>query len=155
MVDQELAKILRDLKAIGPSRKLFHYLDDNQKPHSIKPFDINNYLKGITSTEFSAKDFRTWGGTLLAAIELSELGKAEDEKQLKKNLVNAVKKVAEQLGNTPTVCRSSYIHPTVIYAYQNGITLDEFTPKKRRRIKRIENDYEPEEKALLKLFQAK
>jgi DNA topoisomerase I len=154
LVDDELAGVLRDLKSIGTSRKLFHYLDENEKPRSIKPSDINNYLKSATSPEFSAKDFRTWGGTLLAAIELSEHGKAEDEKELKKNLVNAVKKVAEQLGNTPTVCRGSYIHPTVINAYQNGITLDEFTPKKKRRIKRIETDYEPEEKGLMKLFEA-
>lgn len=154
LVDEELASILGELKAIGSSRKLFHYLDENQKPKSIKPNDINNYLKAITSPEFSAKDFRTWGGTLLAAIELTDRGKAENDTQLKKNIINAVKKVAEQLGNTPSVCRSSYIHPTIIKAYEKGITLEEFTPKKFRRIKRIENDYEPEEKSLLRLFQS-
>ncbi|TGN36905.1 DNA topoisomerase IB, partial [Klebsiella oxytoca] len=86
--------------------------------------DINSYLKTVTAPEFSAKDFRTWGGTLLTAVELAEIGKPEDEKHLKKNLCAAVKKVAEQLGNTPTVCRGSYIHPKVIKAYENGVTLD-------------------------------
>jgi DNA topoisomerase I len=152
LVDGELASVLRDLKAIGGARKLFHYLDENEKPRSVKPSDVNNYLKTVTAPEFSAKDFRTWGGTLLTAVELAEIGKAEEEKQIKKNICAAVKKVAEQLGNTPTVCRGSYIHPKVIKAYENGVTLDEFTPRKRRRIKRIEADYEPEEKALMKLL---
>lgn len=154
LVDEELAKVLGELKTIGSSRKLFHYLDQNQKPKSIKPSDINNYLKAATSSNFSAKDFRTWGGTLLAAIELTDRGKADDETQLKKNIIKAVKKVAEQLGNTPSVCRGSYIHPTIIKSYEKGITLEEFTQKKSRRIKRIENDYEPEERSLLKLFQS-
>jgi DNA topoisomerase-1 len=81
------------------------------------------------------------------------IGKAEDEQQLKKNIVKAVKKVAEELGNTPSVARSSYIHPVILKTYEKGITLDEFRHGKRHQIRRIENDYEPEERALLKLFQ--
>jgi DNA topoisomerase-1 len=87
-------------------------------------------LKVVTAPEFSAKDFRTWGGTILAALALADIGKAEEEKTLKKNILNAIKKVAEQLGNTPTVCRSSYIHPTVLKFYESGITVDEFSEKK-------------------------
>ena len=154
LVDDELAGVLKDLKSIGGARKLFHYLDEDGKPRTIKPGDVNNYLKTITAPEFSAKDFRTWGGTLLASLELAEIGKAENENLLKKNIVKAVKKVAGQLGNTPTVCRGSYIHPTVLKSYEAGITLDEFRPRKTRRISRIENEYELEEKALMKLFQA-
>ena len=71
---------------------------------------------------------------------------------MKKNILNAVKKVAEQLGNTPTVCRSSYIHPTVLKSYESGITLHEFSDKKSRKVKRIQTEYEPEELALMKLF---
>lgn len=153
LVDKELATVMRDLKSIGGARKLFNYLDENGKPQPVKANDINQYLKEITAPEFSAKDFRTWGGTLLTAVELADLGKAEDEKQIKKNICNAVKRVAEQLGNTPTVCRGSYIHPTVIKSYEKGITLEEFTQKKRRRIKRIREDYEPEEKALMRLLE--
>lgn len=155
LVDEELASVMKDLKSIGGARKLFHYLDEQGKPRSIKPSDINNYLKNITAPEFSAKDFRTWGGTLLASVELAEIGKAETVTELKKNIVKAVKKVAEQLGNTPSVCRSSYIHPTVLKSYESGITLDEFRSKKKRRISRIENEYELEEKALMKLFHSK
>lgn len=152
IVDEELAGVMKDLKSLGGSRKLFHYLDTENKPRVIKPTDINNYLKEITAPEFSAKDFRTWGGTLLAAVELAEIGCCKDEKLLKKNIVKAVKKVAERLGNTPTVCRSSYIHPIVIKSYEKGITLQEFTPRKHRKIKHSIDNYEPEEKALLKLF---
>jgi DNA topoisomerase-1 len=154
LVDEELCAIMNDLKNIGGARKLFHYLDENGKPRPIKPKDINDYLKTATSTEFSAKDFRTWGGTLLAALELAEIGKADDEKTLKKNVLKAIKNVAEQLGNTPTVCRGSYIHPKVLKSYESGVTLDEFVPKRRRKIKRIQNEYEAEEKALMKMFQA-
>ncbi len=153
LVDKDLALIMQDLKAIGGARKLFNYLDENGKPRPIKPSDINNYLKTITAPEFSAKDFRTWGGTLLTAIELAETGKAENEKELKKNVCAAIKKVAEQLGNTPTVCRGSYIHPAVLKSYEAGVTLEEFIPRKKRAIKSIHGDYEPEETALMKLFQ--
>lgn len=154
LVDRELALLMQDLKAIGGARKLFNYLDENGKPRPIKPKDINEYLKTATAPEFSAKDFRTWGGTLLAAIELAEAGAAENEKVLKKNIVEAVKKVAEQLGNTPSVCRGSYVHPAILKTYEKGITLDEFRPKRKRSIRRIEEEYEPEERALMKLFQS-
>jgi DNA topoisomerase I len=154
LVDEELAGVMRDLKALGTARKLFHYLDEAGKPKPVKPRDINDYLKTATAPEFSAKDFRTWGGTLLTAVELAEIGVAEEEKQIKKNICEAIKTVAEQLGNTPTVCRGSYIHPTVIKSYESGITIDEFRPRSARRIKRLQADYEPEEKALMKLFKA-
>lgn len=153
LVDEELTNIMREVKAIGGARKLFNYLDENGNPRPIKAKEINDYLKGITAPEFSAKDFRTWGGTLLAALELAEIGAADDDKLLKKNIVKAVKKVAEQLGNTPSVCRSSYIHPKVIKSYENGKTLAEFTKKKNRKINR-KAKIEPEEEALIKLFQA-
>ena len=153
LVDKELASLLKDLQAIGGARKLFNYLDENGKPKPVKSSDINQYLKEATAPEFSAKDFRTWGGTLLAAQELAEIGCCDEENLLKKNVLKAVKKVAEQLGNTPTVCRASYIHPKVIKSYENGVTIEEFTAKKKRKIKRIKAEYEPEELALMKLFQ--
>lgn len=154
LVDEELAGVLRDLKNIGGARKLFNYLGEDGKARPIKPQDINNYLKEITAPEFSAKDFRTWGGTLLAAVELAEIGTAEGETILKKNIVKAIKKVAEQLGNTPTVCRASYIHPTVLKSYASGLTLAEFEKKRKRAIKFSQAEYEAEEIALMKLFQA-
>lgn len=154
LVDKELATLMRDLKNVGGARKLFNYLDDAGKPHPIKPADINKYLKEITAPNFTAKDFRTWGGTLLAAIILAEIGAAEEEKLMKKNIVKAIKKVAEHLGNTPTVCRASYVHPKILKSYEAGVTLDEFEKKKKRVIKFSEAEYEIEEKALMKLFEA-
>ncbi len=151
LVDKEFAAIMKELKAIGGARKLFNYVDQDGKPCPIKAKDINQYLKTTIAPEYSAKDFRTWGGTLLAALELAEIGRADDEKLLKKNIVKAVKKVAEQLGNTPDVCRNSYIHPTVIMSYKKGQTLSEFTEKRQRKIKR-KTGIEPEENALINLF---
>jgi DNA topoisomerase-1 len=152
LVDKELAALLKEIKELGRAGKLFHYVDDDGRTRSIKPGDINRYLKQATAPEFSAKDFRTWGGTLLSAVALAEFGPAENEVQCKKCTVNAVKAVAEQLGNTPTVCRSSYIHPAVLKAYEKGVTLEHFTPRKKRLASRLETDHEPEEIALLNLL---
>jgi DNA topoisomerase-1 len=154
LVDEELATLMRDIQKLGGA-KLFHYYDEEQKKAiSIRPRDVNDYIKAATAPEFSAKDFRTWGGTLLAAVELAELGRPEDEKQAKRNIVRALKRVAEHLGNTPTVCRSSYIHPRVLESYCAGTTLEEFRPRRERRIGRQQPEYLPEERALLKLLQA-
>ena len=154
LVDEGLAEVMRELKSLGGARKLFHYVDENGKPRPIKPADVNDYIKAGTDTAFSSKDFRTWGGTLLGAVRLAEIGKAEDPREIKSNIVRAMKSVAEELGNTPAVCRGSYVHPTVISKYESGITLDDFrTRKVRRRIKRIEDDYGPEERALLRMLE--
>jgi DNA topoisomerase I len=152
LVDKELAEILKEIKKIGPKGKLFEYLDENGKPQPVKPAHINRYIKDLTAEEFSAKDFRTWGGTLQAALELSEIGRCEDKDEIKQNIVETIKRVAEKLGNTPDVCRTSYIHPAVIRAYEKGLTLEEFTPRSGRKIKKI-SEMTPEEKALLKLFE--
>jgi DNA topoisomerase-1 len=154
LVDEELASIMKQLKDLGTSRKLFHYRDANGKPRPVRPSDVNQYIKEITCDEFSAKDFRTWGATLLAAIELADIGCCDDERTRKSNIVKAIKRVAKQLGNTVAVCRTSYIHPTVLSAYEKGMILEHFRPRKSRRTKRNEEDYEPEEYSLLKLFEA-
>ena len=152
LVDKELADLMKEIKDLGRVGKLFHFVDEEGKPRSIKPSDINAYLKQATAPKFSAKDLRTWGGTLLAAVALAEIGVAETESEVKKNLVKGIKAVAEHLGNTPTVARGSYIHPAIISAYEKGTTLDEYRTRKERLVKRLEADYEPEEKALLKLL---
>jgi DNA topoisomerase I len=153
IVDEELAVVMKDLKALG-GPKLFEYTDDNGKIKPITPRDVNEYIKAAVGPEFSAKDFRTWGGSLLAAIRLAEIGQADNDRQAKRNIVQAVKQVAEHLGNTPNVCRSCYIHPLVLQRYAEGITLEAFRPKRNRRIRRLQPEYEPEELALLKLFRA-
>ncbi|MBA2646320.1 MAG: DNA topoisomerase IB [Pyrinomonadaceae bacterium] len=153
VVDEELAMLMRDIQAIGGA-KVFEYINEDGKVRAVTPRDVNDYIKAAMSPEFSAKDFRTWGGTLLAAIKLAELGPAGDEKEAKQNLVRAVKKVSERLGNTPSVCRSCYVHPAVLECYLQGVTLTEFRPRKERRIRRQQPEYEAEELALMKMFRA-
>ena len=153
LVDEELASLMRDIKAIGGAR-LFEYYTDDGRVRAVTPRDVNEYIKAATSPEFSAKDFRTWGGTLLAATELAEIGCCEDERRAKKNVVAAVSRVAEHLGNTPAVCRSCYIHPLVLEAYLRGKSIEEFRPRRSRRISRKQPDYTVEEIALLKLLRA-
>lgn len=153
-VDAELAALIRDIKALGGA-KLFEYIGADGKVRAVTPRDVNEYIKAATGPEFSAKDFRTWGGTSLAAVALAEMGCCADEKQAQRSIVRAVKRVAEHLGNTPTVCRSCYIHPAVLDAYLKGVSLETFRPKKERRIRRGQMpEYEPEEIALLKLLRA-
>ncbi|MDQ4120293.1 MAG: DNA topoisomerase IB [Acidobacteriota bacterium] len=152
IVDEDLATIMTDLKAMGGS-KLFNYLDGQGKPRPVTPRDVNDFLKTATSPEFSAKDFRTWGATVLAATELAEIGAGETKTQTKKNIVEAVKKVAEHLGNTPAVCRSSYIHPAVIEAYEQGITIEEFRPRKKRTIEKLSPELSVEEIAVMRLLE--
>ncbi|MFL6335223.1 MAG: DNA topoisomerase IB [Pyrinomonadaceae bacterium] len=155
LVDEELAALVRDIKAIGGA-KLFEYVGEDGRIRAVTPRDVNDYIKAAAGAEFSAKDFRTWGGTLLAAVELAELGCCEDERQAKKNVVAAVKRVAERLGNTPTVCRSCYVHPKVLEAYERGQSIEEFRPRRARRlIRREQPDYSVEELALLRLLRAR
>ncbi|MFN0279329.1 MAG: DNA topoisomerase IB [Pyrinomonadaceae bacterium] len=152
LVDPELAALLQELTGFGRGLKLFQYMNDDDTIQAVRPSQINAYIKTATSSDFSAKDFRTWGASLLAAVKLAEIGAAENETEIKKNIVQAVKTVAEELGNTPSVCRSSYIHPNVLKAYSQGLVLDAFTPRRKKQAKRIEQEFEPEELSLLSLF---
>ena len=152
LVDPELASVMSKLKEIGKARKLFNYIDEEGKIWPVKPSQVNAYIKAATHTGFSAKDFRTWAGTLLAATELARIGPAKDERSLKSNLAKAIKSVAEQLGNTPTVCRSSYIHPKVISFYSSGKTLEQFQKPGSRRVSKLKSVSEPEEEALLRML---
>ena len=155
LVDDELAALVGEIQALR-GRRLFQYWNEELKrPRPITPRDVNDYIKSATSPEFSAKDFRTWGGTLLAAVALAELGKPDDERESKRNLVRALRAVSERLGNTPAVCRSSYVHPAVFESYCAGMTLEEFRPRRERRVSRQQPDYLPEERALLKLLRAR
>ncbi len=152
LVDEDLAAVVKEIAELPGGRRLFRFVDTDGKKRSIKPADVNTYLKAITDPQFSSKDLRTWGGTLLAASSLAEIGKGETEAEVKKNIVKTVKQVADELGNTPAVCRSSYIHPAVLDSYSAGITIENFTPRKTRRISVKKNGIEPEEAALLKLL---
>jgi DNA topoisomerase-1 len=154
IVDEELATLVRDIQSLRGARLFQFYDEELKRRRPVTPRDVNDYIKSATSTEFSAKDFRTWGGTLLCAVALADLGTTEDETRAKKNIAKAVERVAERLGNTPAVCRASYIHPLVIESYLKGTTLEEFRPRKERRIGREQPEYHPEERALLKMLKA-
>ena len=153
IVDEELAAIVGQLVKIKRGRKLFRYVDDEGRAKPVTPAQINRYIKEATGPEFSSKDFRTWGATVLTAAELAAVGPAASETEAKRNMVSVIKEVAEELGNTPAVCREAYIHPAVLEAYLSGTTIDEFRQRKNRRvIRRKAEDLDPEERALIQLL---
>lgn len=117
--DRRLARVVKRCRDI-PGQTLFQYWDDDGERQSIHSEDVNEYLREITGEEFSAKDFRTWGGTVLALSALLDLGPCEDEKKANKSVVEAVKRVSSELGNRPAVCRKFYVHPAVLDAYTDG-----------------------------------
>ena len=102
---------------ISLATNLFQYMDDDGQRHSISSADVNAYVREITGQDFTAKDFRTWGGTVLAILSFQEFGFCEKEAEAKRNVSQVIKQVAEKLGNTPTICRKYYLHPAMIAAY--------------------------------------
>lgn len=117
--DRRLARIVKRCLDL-PGYELFQYVDDDGSVHSIDSSDVNEYLRTITEQPFTAKDFRTWAGTVLACLALREFEICDSQSQAKKNIVQAIKNVAERLGNTPAVCRKCYVHPTVLDCYLAG-----------------------------------
>jgi len=117
--DRRLARIVQRCQDI-PGHELFEYLDDEGQPHTIGSSDVNDYLREVSRQDFTAKDFRTWAGTVFACMTLRTMEAYTSETQAKKNVVAAIKCVAERLGNTPAVCRKSYIHPRILEAYLGG-----------------------------------
>jgi len=117
--DKRLAHVVQRSKDV-PGQELFQYVDENGGRHPITSTDVNAYLREITGQDFTAKDFRTWSGTLLAILAFQECEPFHNFKQAKKNVTETIKRVAADLGNTPAVCRKYYVHPLVIEAYQDG-----------------------------------
>ena len=117
--DRRVAKIIRKLQDL-PGQELFQYVDDEDEVHNVTSDEVNAYLKEITGEEFTAKDFRTWAGTVLAAIALNAQEAFQNKKQAKSNVKTAIHAVAHVLGNTPAVCRKCYIHPAVLESYLDG-----------------------------------
>lgn len=140
---KRVAKIIRRCKEI-PGQDLFRYFDDNKEIQTITSDQVNDYLQTITGQEITAKDFRTWGGTILAASMFDRLGISDDEELSRKNIVETVKRVARHLRNKPNTCRKYYIHPCVIDAYTDGHVISKLTktlPKKRfRKIEGLDDD---------------
>jgi len=117
--DRRMARIIKRFREI-PGQELFQYIDENGEARAIDSADVNEYLGQIAGEDFTAKDFRTWSGTILAARFLRETAEAVNTRGAKKHIVRAVARVAEDLGNTPAVAKKGYIHPAVIAAYLSG-----------------------------------
>ena len=116
---KRLAAIVRRCQEL-PGQELFQYLDEEGTPRTISSDDVNGYLRDITGEDITAKDFRTWAATNLAALALRELESFDTAASAKKNVVQAVEAVSKMLGNTPTICRKSYIHPAIFDGYLDG-----------------------------------
>ena len=123
--DRRLARIVGKCREI-PGQELFQYLDDEGSHHAIGSEDVNHYLRTISGHDFTAKDFRTWAGTVTAAAILGHCEECATDAERKKNVVAAVETAARKLGNTPSVCRKCYIHPAVLDAYLDGSMKDAF-----------------------------
>ncbi len=119
LTDRRLARTVKRCRDL-PGQELLQYLDGDGQRQRIDSDDVNDYLREISGEEFTAKDFRTWAGTVLCSLALREFEACLSEAEAKKNVVAAVKQVAERLGNTPAVCRKSYIHPAILDAYLDG-----------------------------------
>jgi DNA topoisomerase-1 len=117
--DPRIAKIVKKSRDI-PGFELFQYIDDSGENCRITSTDVNNYIREITGEDFTAKDFRTWGGTGWAALVFEELGPAADESEAKKRVVEAIKAVSQKLGNRPATCKKYYVHPAILDAYSDG-----------------------------------
>ncbi len=145
VVDRKLAKLVQALLRT-PGTRLFRYLSDGAW-HNLTQRDVNDYVRRLTPARYSAKDFRTWGGTLRVAMVLSDLGPAATEREAKKNVVLAVRLVAAELGNTPAICRGSYVHPIVLARYlDHGDTI---LPRAREK---TAGGHYPEERALIRFL---
>ena len=151
--DRRLARVVRACRDI-PGQQLFQYLDDNEERQSIDSADVNAYIRAIAGEEFSAKDFRTWVGTVTCALMLGEFDPVHSQTDAKKNLTDVIKQVAQRLGNTPSVCRKCYVHPTVIDSYLEDLALEKLPKAVIDDLKTPATELRPEEKAVLKLLEA-
>ncbi|MBD2256355.1 DNA topoisomerase IB [Pseudanabaena sp. FACHB-2040] len=127
LCDRKLAKLVKRCRDI-PGYELFQYYDEDGQRQCIGSEDVNSYLREITEDTFSAKDFRTWAGTVETALALKEIGPFTSKTQANRNIVQAIKDVAKQLGNRPSTCRKYYVHPAIVEAYENGTLLPALDP---------------------------
>jgi DNA topoisomerase-1 len=147
LVGRELAKLVaRQLRV--PGARLFRYRTADGSWRDLTARDVNNYVHERLGPRYSAKDFRTWGGTLRAATVLAEIGRARNEREAKRNVAMAMRLVSSELGNTPTICRKSYVHPIIVARYlDEGDTIS--LPRARRHASNRGLAHSPEERALI------
>jgi DNA topoisomerase-1 len=147
--DRRVARVVRACQEL-PGQQLFQYLDDDGGPRGVSSSDVNAYLREISGLDITAKDFRTWAGTVQAACALAELGSAPSITQSKRNLRLAIAQVAERLGNTVTICRKCYVHPDIIACYLEGAL--ELAAGKEGAL--APHDLNPQEEAMLAFLES-
>ncbi len=149
--DAKLAAIVKRCQEL-PGQEIFTYLDAEGKARDVTSDDVNSYLREISGEEFSAKDFRTWAGTVLAAIALREFEEFATTREAKRNITRAVEAVAKTLGNTPAVCRKCYVHPAVLDCYFQKQTIATMHAAAGRQVERSLAQLKPEEAAVLMML---
>jgi DNA topoisomerase I len=152
LVDTELAEAMRELLNTRGSR-LFHYRLEG-KVYNLTARRLNDYIAEFMGEEFTAKDFRTWGGTLVAAVAFAERPPPETATEAKRTVAAVMRTVGERLGNTPAVARASYVSPAVVEQYLDGRTIDDFRPRHLRVVRARETGLNPEEQALVSLLRS-
>ena len=145
--DRRLARIVKRCHDI-PGQDLFQYLDEEGEPHSVDSEDVNDYLRAISGEEITAKDFRTWAATNLAALALTELEAFDSQAKAKQNVVRAVEAVSKLLGNTPAICRKCYIHPAIFDGYLDGSLLEGLRARAEETLKQPNSGLSAEETAV-------
>jgi DNA topoisomerase-1 len=145
--DRRLARIVRQCQDL-PGYELFEYLDESGETRKVDSADVNDYLRTVSGGDFTAKNFRTWAGTVLASMALREFEESTSETEAKRNVVEAIKAVAQRLGNTPAICRKCYVHPVVLESYLAG----KLERRIRRKVEEAKDEVlrEAEEETLLK-----
>ncbi len=152
--DRRIAKIIKACQDL-PGQELLQYVDEAGSCQDVTSSDVNDYLKEITGKDITAKDFRTWAGTVLAAMALNELESFDSAAQAKRHLRTAIEKVAGKLGNTPTICRKCYVHPEVLNSYMDGKLVLELKEKAESELRGEVQSFKPEEAAVLALLRGR
>ncbi len=149
--DPRAARIVRKCQEL-PGQDLFGYVDEEDTVRDVTSGDVNDYLRSIAGDEFSAKDFRTWAGTVLAAVALRQFEQFQSSRQANRNILRAVKAVAKMLGNTPAVCRRCYIHPAILESYIAGQTIATIRQSAEKKLRGSLAKLRPEEAAVMMLL---
>src|SRR5205823_6564156 len=150
--DRAIARIVKQCQDL-PGQELFQYVDPEGERHGVDSDAVNQYLRETMGQDFTAKDFRTWAGTVLAARALEEMEKFDSETQAKRNVLEAIESVARQLGNTRAVCRKCYVHPAVVDSYLDGSLLEILKERAETAMQKSLRRLRPEEAAVLALLQ--
>jgi DNA topoisomerase-1 len=149
-----VAKIVKACQEL-PGQELLQYVDEGGDCQDVTSTDVNSYLREISGKDITAKDFRTWAGTVLAAMALNEIESFDSAAQAKRNLRSAIEKVASKLGNTPTICRKCYVHPEVLNSYMDGNLILELKLTAERELRGDVQNLKPEEAAVTALLRGR